>query len=204
MPDSAISIVLLLGSYDDKTKLLLDDIKEEVAKVFSGKVFAFLLENLEWYSTDRFEVLAEIRSNNQITLYLFEENDLFDVEDLDLEHSEDPDEVVRNRLMKKYNVSVLDKKTLRLKYDWLMKLSLEIFLIRELELTRGGEYLELMHAIYTNQSEKIWFFKNNSVIVSSMLMEYLDKFRVKLRTYINGPDLTKSIIRVIMHSREKD
>jgi len=204
LPDSAISIVLLLGSYDDKTKLLLDDIKEEVAKVFSGKVFAFLLENLEWYSTDRFEVLAEIRSNNQITLYLFEENDLFDVEDLDLEHSEDPDEVVRNRLMKKYNVSVLDKKTLRLKYDWLMKLSLEIFLIRELELTRGGEYLELMHAIYTNQSEKIWFFKNNSVIVSSMLMEYLDKFRVKLRTYINGPDLTKSIIRVIMHSREKD
>lgn len=71
MLNRVVSIVLLLGSYDRATKDILDKIKEEIAKIFDGKTFAFLLENLELYTSDRFEVLAEIEDGLQITLYLF-------------------------------------------------------------------------------------------------------------------------------------
>ena len=82
MIDGAFSIVLLLGSYDETTKNALNDIKEEIAKTFEGKVFAFLLDNLEIYITDQFQVLAEIENAQQITLYFFENSSLTDVKTL--------------------------------------------------------------------------------------------------------------------------
>jgi hypothetical protein len=204
LPDRAVSIVLLLGSYDDTTKALLDNLKEEIAKVFSGKVFAFLLQNLELYMTKRFEVLAEIESGHQITVYLFEGPNLYDVQDLNLEEGENPDVVINNYLSKRYNTPIINKRTLSTKYDLLMSLALEIFLVRDLELTRGGEYIELMHALFAGQSGKVWFFRNNLIVVSSMLMEYLDMFRVNMRIYRNYDELETGITRIISHSIENE
>jgi hypothetical protein len=90
LSEHAVSIVLLLGSYDKTTKTILDNVKEEIAEIFAGKTFAFLLENLEIYATDRFEVLAEIEDNQLITLYLFEGSSLHDVVDLPLKAGENP------------------------------------------------------------------------------------------------------------------
>lgn len=201
MSKRAISIVLLLGSYDESTKELLDKIKEEIAKAFSGKIFAFLLENLEIYTTNRFEVLAEIEHGLQITLYLFEGLFLRDVMDLPFKVGEKSDDIISDYLKQKYDASIVDKKTVTAKYDLLMGLATEIFLLRDKEETRGGEYVELMHALLRNQSEKTWFFKNSSIVLSSMLKEYLDKFRVKMRYYSNPDDLKTSIIRIIGYAR---
>jgi hypothetical protein len=83
-----------------------------------------------------------------------------------------------------------------------MSLAVEIFLIRHKEETRGGEYVELMHSLFAKQSEKVWFFKNDSVAISSMLKEYLDMFRVKMRTYDSILDLKTSILRIVGYSME--
>ncbi|TSA57899.1 hypothetical protein D4R42_00720 [bacterium] len=159
MPNRAVSIVLLLGSYDRATKDILDKIKEEIAKIFAGKTFAFLLENLEVYTSDRFEVLVEIEDGLQITIYLFEGKSLRDVLDLPLKAGEKPDDIVYSYLKQKFNVSAINKQSVEAKFDTLMGLAVEIFLIRHKEETRGGEYVELMHALFRGLSEKIWFFK---------------------------------------------
>jgi hypothetical protein len=198
----AVSLILLLGSYDNETKALLNNIKEEIAKIFDGKTFAFLLENLELYLTDRFEVLAEIEDNQQITVYLFEGESLLNVLDLPLKIEENPDDIIFNYLKHNFDITTIDKRSVTAKYDLLMSLALEIFVVRHKEETRGGEYVELMHALFNDQSEKLWLFRNNSITVSDMLMEYLDMFRVKLRTYIDFTDLKTSILRIIRYSIE--
>lgn len=202
MSQRAVSIVLLLGSYDNVTKALLNNIKEEIAKIFAGKTFAFLLENLEIYMTDRFEVLAEIEDNQLITLYLFEGSSLHDVLDLPLKTGENPDDIVSSYLKHNFDISRINKRSVTAKYGLLMSLAVEIFLVRHKEETHGGEYVELMHALFTGQSEKVWLFRNNSITVSSMLMEYLDMFRVKIRTYDSSFDLKTSILRIVSYSVE--
>jgi hypothetical protein len=74
-----------------------------------------------------------------------------------------------------------------------------IFLLRDKEETRGGEYLELMHALFRGHAEKIWFLKKNGITLSSMLMEYLDKYNIKMRTYQEDPDLKKAVIRTLQY-----
>jgi hypothetical protein len=194
---SAVSIVLLLGSYDKSTKSVLDNIKEEIARIFSGKIFAFVLSTLEIYFTKRFEILAEIEQNKQITLFLFEGANLYDVEDLPLEPDKEPSEVAYAFLKNKFGIYKIKKQPTIAKYNFLMNLAKEIFLIREEELTRGGEYVELMHALFSDEANKIWFFSKKSLTISSMLMEYLDMFRVKMRSYTGLPDLKKGIVRIV-------
>jgi hypothetical protein len=83
-----------------------------------------------------------------------------------------------------------------------MQIAKAIFLVRQKEETRCGEYLELMHALFRGHSEKIWFFKRNGIELSSMLMEYLDKFKVKMRTYKKEQDLTTTIVRILKYETQ--
>ncbi|MEM2971741.1 MAG: hypothetical protein QW270_04890 [Candidatus Bathyarchaeia archaeon] len=63
-----IAIILLLGSYDSETKLQLENLKEEIAKSFSGEnVYAFLLDNIEIYYSDIVQVLTELLNETKAT-----------------------------------------------------------------------------------------------------------------------------------------
>ena len=56
-----IAIVLLLGSYDPRTKSTLENVKEDIVKNFSGEnVYALLLDTVEEYSADHLEILTEL------------------------------------------------------------------------------------------------------------------------------------------------
>ncbi len=203
MAEDAISIVLLLGSYSSKTKKTLNNIKEEIAKQFSGRPYAFLLANLEIYMTERFQVLTETEENKRITVYLFQDNSLCDVYDIPFSEGQEQTQIVYNFMSKKFDISKIKKQTIFQKFDWLMGLSKGIFLIREEELTRGGEYVELMHTLFSGKGKKIWFFKKDSIQVSSMLMEYLDTFEVKMRSYSKENELLAEIIRIVGYLEEK-
>lgn len=189
------AIVLLLGSYDPETKSILEYIKEEIAKSFTKNVFAFMLENLDIYNAEKIQVLTETFDVNKITLFIFQEGSLFDVYDVDLK--DDPYQTVYNFLKEEYNISKIDKLSVSDKLNLLMQFAKTIFLIRHKEETRGGEYIELMHALFQRQSEKIWFFKKEGIDLSEMLMEYLDKFKINIRPYRNISDLKKGILRIL-------
>lgn len=187
-----------MGSYDPQTKSYLEVIREEIAKKFSGEnVYTILLDSTEIYSTEVFQVLAELLNNAKATLFLFENGVLSDVFDINLKNS--LDDTVYDFLKEKFGVKRIRKETIFDKFDALMRLAKVILLLRDKEETRGGEYVELMHAIFEGHSPKIWFFKRNGVRLSAMLMEYLDKFKVNLRPYSDKQDLITEAIRILKY-----
>jgi hypothetical protein len=193
-----ITTILLLGSFDHQTKAQLENVKEEIAKTFSGEnVYALLLDGVEVYFSDVVEVLTELSTENMVTLFIFKGNQLLDMDDLKLE--ETVDKTVYNYLKKEYNITEFKRLPIFDKLDTVMRNAKIIFLLRDKEETRGGEYLELMHALFRGHAEKIWFLKKNSIALSLMLMEYLDKYKVKMRTYNEKSDLTTAVIRTLRY-----
>lgn len=193
-----INIILLLGSYDPQTKSHLETLREEIAKKFSGEnVYSFLLDDLEIYSADLIEVLVESFDKNKAALFIFKRGVLVESDQITLKNG--LDETIYRFLKEKYGVQKFRKTPIFTKFEALMGLAKALFLIRDREETRGGEYVELIHAMLQGHSKKIWFFKRNGVRVSAMLMEYLEKFRVKMRPYINQQDLVTGIIRILRY-----
>ena len=197
--DNPIVTILLLGSFDPQTKAQLEDIKEEIVKTFSGEnVYALLLDSVEVYFSDVVEVLTELIAEDRITLFTFQDNQLVDMDDLKLE-KDDVDKTIYDYLKKKYNITKFNRLSVFDKLDVLMRNAKVIFLLRDKEETRGGEYLELMHALFRGHAEKIWFLKKNGIALSAMLMEYLDKYEVKMRTYQEKSDLKTAVIRTLKY-----
>jgi hypothetical protein len=194
--DRPIIVILLLGSYDPQTKSYLEIVKEEIAKRFVGEnAFSFLLNNSDVYISQTIQALVEVSNKRKAALFVFQDNALIDVHEIAFK--KDLDGVVHSFLKEKYEVQEFNKLSVFSKYDILMGLARVLFLIRDKEETRGGEYVELMHALFQKHSEKIWFFKREGVRISEMLMEYLDRFGVKIRPYIDKQDLVEEIIRIL-------
>jgi len=198
-----ITIILLLGSYDPQTKSCLELVKEEIVKSYSGEnLYAFLLDTVETYDTDKFTILVE-RLNKKVTIFVFHQFDsrLIDVEDVKIE--KDLDETVYTFLKNKYDIKKTKKTPIFKKFDIMMRISQNIIVLRDKEETRGGEYLELLHAIFQNYSDKIWFFRRDGIQLSAMLMEYLDNFRIKIRSYNSEKNLLSSVMRVLGYEISK-
>ena len=109
------------------------------------------------------------------------------------------DTTVYDYLKENYPIKKIDKLPIFSKLDALMRNATAIFLLRHREETRGGEYLELMHALFRGHAGKIWFLKKNEIALSAMLMEYLDKYQVKMRTYREEKDLKDNILRILKY-----
>jgi hypothetical protein len=188
-----------LGSFDPQTKALLENSKEEIVKAFSGEnVFALMLDTLEIYAADDTEVLTELSIEGIITLFIFQNSQLTDMVDIKLKEA-GVDKTVHEYLKENYLTKKIDKLSIFNKLDVLMRGAKAIFLLRHKEETRGGEYLELMHALFRGHADKIWFLKKKEIALSEMLIEYLDKYQVKMRTYREGKDLKDNILRILKY-----
>ena len=195
-------IALLLGSFDPLTKGCMEKIKEEIVRTFASEnVYALMLDNLEIYEAGAIQVLAEMFSLGKATFLVFESTDLINIEDVDLQKA-DLDLTAYSYLKEKFNVENVKKASVIDKLTTLLLIARVILLIREKEETRGGEYLELMHALVKGNGDKIWFFKKEGIDLSVMLMEYLDKHKVVMRSYRSEQDLKESVIRVIAYRRQ--
>ena len=161
-------------------------------------MYALLLDGVEVYFSDVVEVLTESSGEDRITLFTFQDNQLVDMDDLKLEKA-DVDKTIYDYLRKKHNITKFNRLSVFDKLDVLMRNTKVIFLLRDKEETRGGEYLELMHALFRGHAEKIWFLKKNGIALSAMLMEYLDKYGVKMRTYQRRRDLESAVIRTLKY-----
>jgi hypothetical protein len=197
--DKPLVTILLLGSFDPQTKGLLESTKEDIAKTFSGEnVYGLMLDGIEAYFSDVVDVLAEHSNEDAITLFIFQGNQLIDMEDLKLE-KQTLDKTVYNYLKKKYKITQFKRLPIFDKLDTLMRNAKTIFLLRDKEETRGGEYLELMHALFRGHAQKIWVLNKNGIELSAMLMEYLDKYGVKMRQYRRESDLKDVVLRALQY-----
>ena len=177
--DKPLVTILLLGSFDPQTKAQLENIKEEIVKSFSGEnVYALMLDTVEVHTSDDMEVLSELSGEKRITLFTFQNNQLVDVNDVKLE-KEGVDKTVYDYLKERYIIKQINRLPIFDKLDVLMRNAKVIFLLRHKEETRGGEYLELMHALFRGHAGKIWFLKKNEIELSAMLMDTLTSTRSK-------------------------
>lgn len=157
-----------------------------------------MLDTVEIYTSDDIDVLTELLGEDRITIFTFQNNQLIDANDIKLEKM-DKDKTVYDYLKNKYHVAHLNRLSIFNKLDFLMADAKVILLLRDKEETRGGEYLELIHALFRGHADKIWFLKKNEIALSAMLMEYPDKYEVKMRTYQGESDLENAVIRTLQY-----
>jgi len=178
---TGLKFILMLGSYDPETKNKLDLLKAKIAEKYVGKnVYPFLLDSVDLYSADSKYYLVE-SYEDKISVFIFDGSELDDV--IERKIGESVEETVRLIVNEKTGLQKIDKRSILEKFDRLMDFSKIILLIRHKEETRGGEYLELIYALNKTDPGKIWFFHNRDVELSGMLMEFLDRFEVKMRVY---------------------
>jgi hypothetical protein len=138
--------VLILGSYDVETKRLIYELKDEVSKRYGkNDVFSLVLDKVEVFTCDNLvQVVAEMYEST-LTVMVFKGIELVDVDEIsDVSEAETEDRVM-DYLSEGYGSKGVLKLPVLGKLDLLMNFSVSICLIREKELTRGGEYCELVH-----------------------------------------------------------
>lgn len=76
------------------------------------------------------------------------------------------------------------------------------FLVRDQELTRGGEYIEMAFLLGLGSYRgvnRFWFIARNDVQLSTMADELLDMYSVPKRTYHTVEELEKLVLRVAFY-----
>jgi len=85
------------------------------------------------------------------------------------------------------------------KLDFLFRLSQVVLVVRNKEETRGGEVAELTYGLVKGQGDGVCLFKKDGVALSSMLLEFLDKWKVNLRSYRNMKELKEEVLRYLRY-----
>ena len=191
-----IILILLLGSYDSITKKYLIKIRDDIAKNYPGQVYGFMLENIDLFSAESsYRIIVEHIPDERCAIFVFKEGELVEV--YDIEKTQKIEKSVYDLMKERYNASYIKKETVLTTINDLMQVAKRIFIIRDKEETRCGEYLELAHALMIKQSEKIYLFRQKDIELSQMLYEYLESFRVITRTYSDYCELRTIILRII-------
>ncbi len=205
-PNSRYWIVLLLGSYDPETESLLIRLKEEASHSLMNQddtILIFVLENLEIYSfaisgqsdTEKITVVAEkYDQDKRLSIFIMKEDSIMDAYDLPLAGKKIDDAVVKS-ISERYNIASFCKLEILEKLTQLAVASSVVFLLRDRELTRGGEYIELVYLLGSDKlsPSKIYFLKNERIPLSEMIVDFLSKYGIKQVPY---DDINKLILDV--------
>lgn len=198
-------MVLILGSYDHETKPALVTLKSCLASGLMSEewtALVVLVDDIDVYKIDvpeSTESLFVISETAETGLSLFVVRSRLLVDAVDMGRStEDVDHVVAGFVSERYagtvlKLPILDKVTV------LASIMQVAFLVRHVELTRGGEYIELAYLIGLERASggKLWFLKREGFELSSMAWEILDKFGVQMRSYINVEGMCAEALRVV-------
>lgn len=195
--DQEPCFILLLGSYDPHTKSLLNSIKEFIAKKFQEEIYGTILEDVEIYICDEKGYAVLVEKEKPIA-YIFYLNKILDV--LSLKSGDDFERSLREILKEKHGVNIEFRLPILRKLQELAKFSKPILIVRERELTRGGEYVELAFLLLEGtDTSKIVFLWNNKVDISSMVKELLDACNFNFRPYSSEKELLDEVYRLIYY-----
>ncbi len=196
-------MVLLLGSYDPETKQVLEDVREEIAKIstFTDElyIFAVLLDNVEVYMTSqgKYYIIAEFWED-RVILMKFKEGELEDVDEVRVGGLSELDEYMCEKFNGAIRVPILEK------LRGLAMGSPLVLLIRHKELTRGGEYIELPFLIMNGlPGNNAHVFVREGIPVSTMLKEFVDCYGIYMSSYKDEEDLLASVRRVVYYAIKK-
>lgn len=197
-------MVLILGSFDKETKPALLALKSVLARGLMSEEWAalvVLLDDVEIYKLDvpdsavsRFVISEAVDSG--LSLFLISDRKFEDAVDIGTP-GEETDAVVARFVRERFDGTVLKLGILD-KVGVLAQIMEVAYLVRHVELTRGGEYIELAFLIGLERTShgKIWFMKREGFDLSQMAWEILDKFGVHMRSYRDTDGLCAEALRI--------
>jgi hypothetical protein len=196
-------IILLLGSYDSHTKSILVELKDALEEAFvthPEQVSAVLLDETEIYAFGMdgrpLFILAETYEGG-VTLSVLDTLQMIDSKDFQGKSKPQVDETVAQYLADNYRGSSYRKLSLLEKLDELARQSALVFLVRDQELTRGGEYIELGFLLIRRLvPSKVQFFKREGITLSEMAWEILDLYKIGKHPYQDKEFLFREAIRI--------
>ena len=182
----------------------MEGLREKIVEVFSHmEVYAILLDDAEAYLAGNYEVLVEKSRNDILTLYVFSNREVQDVDEIKVGKTS-LDDAVYVFLRDKYNVRRhFSKLPLINKLLLLFEAASLILIIRHREETRGGELIELALAGEKGYANKIWFLKKEGINLSTMVEEYLDLKLINMRSYQKIEELVNEAIRIISYEIQR-
>jgi hypothetical protein len=115
------------------------------------------------------------------------------------------EEFVRAILQKEFVVNDFFRPPILTELEHISKMTTLTFVIRDRELTRGGEYIELAYLLDNGflDPQRTYFVKKEGFNLSSMAWEILDFHNIQFRSYIKELDLQKEVIRIFSHYLER-
>jgi len=196
------NIILLLGSYDPDTKNILNVLKERIAEEFGGLgVYVFLLDDIIIYSSSEYFAVAE-KIDDKVSIYVYDKLDGYPFKAFEINISGDLSAVVKKLIEDELNVKVSEIPIMD-KLWQVAQVSKAIIVVRDKEETRGGEIAELTFLILRNYGDKCILFKREGIKLSGMLMEFLDMYKVNIRSYSSQNELIESVIRYLRYRFEE-
>lgn len=173
-------------------------IRDYISQSFKEDVYAILLEDIEIYGCrkDDREYILMIEGGGLPAAYLFHLHELTDIIPISSGGENGAKEAAE-----KMGLELITKIPILDKLKTLSAYACLILLIRERELTRGGEYIELAFLLETGTPpQKIKFIWNQKTPISTMVKELLAKYGFTIHTYKDQKTLQQEIHRIIYYN----
>lgn len=193
--------ILILGSYDQATKDILHRLRMDLNKQFERySCFTVLLENIEVHqsrakSHDLF-ILIETENQYSGTVTIVQESSILDTLTF-------LDETELKGILSD-DAGVIDMKAFRKlkEFEKLMLLAQwadVIYLIKENELTRGGELVEVTYLLTLGNisylfTQNMEFFVHQGTTISTMLKELIEFRNIRTFSYDTYDNLIQNLI----------
>jgi hypothetical protein len=201
-------VFLLLGSYDEATLQILKNTKEQVSQRLMNEadpVLILMLDTVDIYSieisesgnTRKITVIAE-KYDNKVAIFTLNAAMISDAIDINLKSTSDIDKLVKDYFRKKYEVISFTKLAILPKLKVLASAASMVFLVRDREETRGGEYIELVFMLGSSLASGAYTYllKKEGIALSEMAWEILAEYGVSYRSYDRMNDLFVEITRL--------
>jgi hypothetical protein len=202
--------ILLLGSYDEETKKVLCFAKDELADRFQRYCCTtLLLENIDMFVSlmpdiHDYWVIIEKKDEGGTVIAMNRKKQPIEI----VEFKDEKE--FRSRLGKDSG-NTIDLRRFR-KVEQIEKVELLnnwadlVYLVRELESTRGGEVVELVYLLLHQSLTlskrdpfKYEFFFNRNIPISSMIKEIVSNYKINPTDYSNVQELGKLLIAKTNH-----
>lgn len=197
----------------------MQNLKEKMSNHFMNlneNVLIFLLSNLELYvgeitSRDETErrkviIISEFfEEEKRVGIYIVNEGSVLYGIDEEYNPSISREEFVRDLLENEFVVDDFFKPPVLTELEHISKMTTLTYVVRDRELTRGGEYIELVYLLDNAflDPRRTFFLKREGFNLSSMAWEILDIHNVQFRSYNKEQDLHDEAIRVFSHYLER-
>lgn len=202
-------IFLLLGSYDDHTLKVLNKLKGHISENLmheSDYILVFLLDTLRIYQAEIIDAGGERQKitlvgeqiAGKVSLITLIASQIVDAIDITLKQSSDVDKLIRDYIERKYKIMSFRKLGILEKLKELASTTSMTFVIRDQELTRGGEYIELAYllGLQPSKGHDFFVFKKEGFHLSEMAWELLSEYNVSYRSYVNEEALFNEASRI--------